>query len=106
MIGAVITILVLFLMVKVFEKDRDDLDTFQLATVAVLPVLCIIVVRITLAFVYPNPTLTMLLPPILMVGLTFALLWKHLEIPALRSATYTIVVIVVNVGLEIFLAPD
>ena len=39
MIGAFITFLVLFGLIKVFEKSRDDLDNFAIATVAIVPIL-------------------------------------------------------------------
>jgi hypothetical protein len=103
MIGAFVTFLVLFGLVKTFERKRDDLDNFNIATVAVVPVLSVILVRIVLSFVYPDPTLMALLPAAALIGLTFGLLWKNLDIPVGRSVIYTIVVLVVNEVLAFFL---
>ena len=105
MLGAIITIFVLFGMVRLLEKDRDDIDTFQLATVAVVPSLCVILYRVVVGLILPDPILMTIVPPILLIALTFGLLWKHLEIPLGRSVLYTVVVIVVNIGLGWLLAP-
>lgn len=98
MLGALLTFLVLVALVKIFERKRDDLDNFSIATVAVVPVLSVIAVRVTLGMLYPNPVLILLVPLIVLIGMTFFLLWKHLDIPASRSAAYTFAVILVNEG--------
>lgn len=98
MLGALLTFLVLFALIKIFERNRDDLDNFSIATVAVVPVLSVIAVRVTLGMLYPNPLLLLLLPVVILIGMTYFLLWKHLDIPAGRSATYTIAVLLVNEG--------
>lgn len=99
MIGALLTFIVLFALIKVFERERDDLDNFSIATVAVVPVLSVIAVRVILGFLYPNPTLMFLLPIVVLIGMTFYLLWKNLEIPFGRSAMYTVVVLLMNEGI-------
>lgn len=104
MIGAFVTFLVVFALIKVFERNRDDLDNFNIATVAVVPVITVILVRIGLGFLYPDPTLMLLLPALVLIGMTFGLLWKNLDIPAGRSAAYTVVVLLVNEGLGLLLA--
>lgn len=104
MIGALLAFLVLFALVKVFERSREDLDNFNIATVAVVPLLSVVLVRVVLAFVYPNPTLALILPPIVLIGMTFFLLWKNLELPAARSALYTLAVVFVNEALGYVLA--
>lgn len=106
MVGAFITFLVLFGLVKTFERKRDDLDNFNIATVAVVPVLSVIVVSVVLGFLYPNPTLMLSLPPVVLIGMTFFLLWKNLEIPIGRSIVYTIVVLAVNETLGYLLSQE
>jgi nitrate reductase NapE component len=96
MVGAIITFFVLFGLIKTFERKRDDLDNFNIATVAIVPILSVILVSGALAFFYPNPTLQVFLPPLVLIGTTFALLWKNLEIPVGRSIGYTVAVVVVN----------
>lgn len=44
MLGALLTFLVLFALIKVFERKRDDLDNFNIGTVADVPVLSVIAV--------------------------------------------------------------
>ncbi len=104
MIGAFLTFLVLFGLIKIFERSRDDLDNFNIATVAVVPILAVVLVRILLGFLYPNPIVMMILPPIVLIGLTFGLLWKNLEISVGRSIFYTVAVVIVNDTLAYFLA--
>ena len=103
MLGALLTFLVLFTLIKIFERKRDDLDNFSVATVAVVPVLSIIAVRVTLGMLYPNPLLMLLLPVVILIGMTYFLLWKHLDIPGGRSAMYTIAVLLVNEGVGFLL---
>ena len=103
MIGALITVIVLFGAIKVFDRDRDDLDTFAIATVAVVPVLIVVLLRIALGMFFPDPTLAIVLPPIVLIGATFGILWKHLEFPVGRSILYTVLVLLVNEGLAFLL---
>ena len=102
MIGVFITFLVLFGMIKIFERKRDDLDNFNIATVAIVPVLCAVLVRVALGFLVPDAELLLLLPGLVLIGTTFGLLWKNLEIPLGRSMIYTVVVAIVN-EVQVFL---
>lgn len=105
MVGAFITFLVLFGLIKVFERKRDDLDNFNIVTVAIVPVLSAVLTQIGLGFLYPDPTLLRFTPPVVLIGTTFLLLWKNLEIPLGKSFAYTAIVTLVNEGLAWFLAP-
>ena len=105
MIGAFITFLVLFGLIKIFERKRDDLDNFNIVTVAIVPILSAILTQIALGFLYPNETLLRYAPPLVLIGATFLLLWKNPEIPIGKSAAYTAVVVAVNEGLAFLLAP-
>ena len=103
MINALVAFIVLFGAIKLCERQRDDLDNFAIATAAVVPVLIVFLLRIVLALTFPDPTLTTVLPPIVLIGATFGLLWKNLEIPAGRAALYTVLVVLVNDGLGFLL---
>ena len=103
MIGAFVTFLVLFGLIKLFERKRDDLDNFNIAVVAIVPVIAVALARFALALVLPDLLLAMIVSSALLIGVTFGLLWKNLGIPAGRSAAYTVVVVLVNEGLGLLL---
>ena len=103
MISILVTFVVLFGMIKVFERDRDDLDSFQVATVAIVPVLIVVLLRAGLALLLPIPVVVTLLPPIVLIAATFLLLYKNLEIPLGNSIAYTVAVVIVNETLAYFL---
>lgn len=105
MFGALITFFVLFGLIKVFERNRDDLDSFQVAMVAIVPILVVVIVGVTLGLLYPQPILMMVLPPLALIGVTFFLLYKNFEIPLSRSIVYTVVVVLVNEALSLVLSP-
>jgi len=104
MLGALITFLVLFGLIKIFERSRDDLDGFQIGTVAIIPILVVVVIQVVLGLLYPQPILMLVLPPLVLIGLTFFLLYKHLEIPVGRSVAYTVTVVIVNQVLAVIFA--
>ena len=104
MFGAFLTFLVLFGLIKTFERKRDDLDNFNIATVAIVPIIAFVLVASALGIFYPDPTLQLVLPPLVLIGTTFLLLWKNLEIPVGRSIGYTIAVVVVNEAIGYLLA--
>ncbi len=104
MIGALLTFALLFGLIKIFERERDDLDGFAIGTVAVVPILALILVNIALAFTIPESGFALFLPSIVLVALTFGLLWKQLDIPAARSAGYTTAVVAFNIVLGFFFA--
>lgn len=104
MIGVFLTFLLLFGLIKVFERKRDDLDTFNVAVVAIVPVIAAVLVRIALGLLVPGAGLFLLVPPLVLIGTTFGLLWKNLDIPIGRSIAYTIVVAIFNEGQAYFLA--
>ena len=90
MLGALFTFLVLFGLIKVFERGREDLDSGQVAMVAIVPVL------VVLGLLYPDPLLLLILPALALLGVTFVLLHKNLEIPVGRSIGYTLAAFVAN----------
>ena len=103
MLGALITFAVLFGLITIFERDRDDLDNFQISMVAVVPIIVVVLIRVVLGLVYPQPILMIALPPLALIGVTFLLLCKNLEIPVGRSIGYTVAVVIVNEALGFIL---
>ena len=103
MLGALITFAVLFGLITIFERDRDDLDNFQISMVAVVPIIVVVLIRVVLGLVYPQPILMIALPQLALIGVTFLLLYKNLEIPVGRSIGYTVAVVIVNEALGFIL---
>lgn len=96
MLVALITFAVLFGLIRIFERKRDDLDGFDIGMVAIVPVLVVVIIRVLVEFFFPDPLLVRVLPPVALIGFTFVLLFKHLEIPPGRSIVYTLTVVMVN----------
>ena len=103
MLGIFLAFAVLFVLIKVFEKSRDDLDNFNIATVAIVPVLVVFLTNIALASMEAEGLLLLVVPATVLVLTTFLLLWKNLEIPAGRSALYTVAVLLANEAFALLL---
>ena len=71
--------------------------------VALVPVLVVVIVQVVIGFFFPDPLLMRVLPPLALIGFTFVLLFKHLEIPIVRSIAYTLAVVTVNTVMAIIL---
>ena len=102
-IQVLVTFLVLFGLVRLAERERDDLGAFQIGMVAVVPILAVVIILVVLGLVYPQPLLLTVLPPLALIAITFLLLNKNLEIPVGRSIAYTAAVVVANQLLVFFL---
>jgi hypothetical protein len=103
MIGALITFLVLYGLLYGLERQRTEVDGFSIATVACVPVLLTVFVTIILGMFYRRPLALAVVPLATLLVATFLLLRKMMELPAGRSAAYTAVVFVLNVGLSLLL---
>jgi hypothetical protein len=103
MLVALITFSVLFGLVRIFERKRDDLDGFDIGMVALVPVLVVVIVQVVISFFFSDPLLMRVLPPLALIGFTFVLLFRHLEIPIIRSIAYTLAVVTVNTVMAIML---
>ncbi len=104
MLGALITFVVLFGLIKIFERSRDDLDNFQIGMVAVVPILVVVIIQVVLGLLYPQPILMLALPPLALIGFTFFLLYKNLEVPIGRSIAYTVAIVIINEVLAVVFA--
>jgi hypothetical protein len=105
MIGLFLTVLLLFGLIKFFEKKRDDIETFNLITVAIVPAISSFLTLVAVGAFFPELPLLQFLPLAVLIATTFGLLWKHLEIPAGRSALYALAIVVLNIGLSLFVTP-
>ena len=103
MFAAFITFLVLVALIKIFERKRDDLDNFNVAMVAIVPVLVVFMVGFGMGMLVPDPGNLVFMLPAIQIALTFILLWKNLEIPVAKSLAYTITVVLVHQALGWFL---
>jgi len=106
MIGALVTFLVLYALLFWLERSRTEVDGFSIATVAAAPVMLAVVVKIALGFLFPHPLALAYLPLVAMLITTIILLLRMMELPAGRSAAYTVVVLVLNVGLSLILLQE
>lgn len=104
MLGALITFAVLFGLIRLFERKRDDLDGFDIGMVAIVPVLVVVIIQVVVGFFFPDPLLMRVLPPIALAGFTFVLLFKHLDIAPGRAIAYTLTVVAVNSVMAMMLA--
>ena len=104
MIAAFITFLVLYGLLYALERKRTEVDGFSIATVAGVPVLCVVLVSVVLGFAYPDPLLLATLPLATLLIATFLLLRKMMEMPVGRSLAYTGVVLVVHVAVSMLFA--
>jgi hypothetical protein len=100
MIGALVTFLVLYGLLYWLERNRTEVDAFSIGAVAVVPVLLVVLVSIGLAFLYPDPVALAVVPLLTLLVATFVLLLKIMRLSVGRSAAYTAVVLVLNVGLS------
>ena len=101
---AFVTFVVLVALVKIFERKRDDLDNFNIAIVAIIPVLVVFMGNFALRMLVPDPGNLLYILSAIQVGLTFILLWKNLEIPVARSLAYTITVVLIHEAIGWYLA--
>lgn len=92
MLGILISFAVLFALIKIFEKDRDDLDDYSVATAAIVPGLLGLLASIGLTAAEAEQMISLLVPAAVVVLATFFLLWKNLELSLGRSIAYTVAV--------------
>ena len=46
MIGAILSFVFLYALIFVFERKRDDLDAFSIATAVVVPTIVVVLIRV------------------------------------------------------------
>ena len=105
MLGVAVNFVVLYGIVWLFERKRSELDAGSIATAVIIPVIVLILFRVA-AYFLGLGVVGDISSPILYLLVTFFVLWKLLEIPVGRSATYSIALFVVNVGLAMVLIPE
>ncbi len=99
MIQAILTFAFLYGLIYFFERDRDDLDAFSIATAVVVPVIVTLFVQVGAALVGLGPWVGLIALATLAVA-TYLILAVHLEIKASHAIAYTAAVLVFNVLFE------
>ena len=101
MIFAVLQFGVLFLAIRTLEREREDLDSFSIATAVIVPLLTAALLSWGIALTAPQWPFLPLLPPTAGTLVALLVLWRHLEIPFPRALGYTGLVILTDLGVEL-----
>ena len=100
MLGGILIFLFLWGLIAIFERDRDDLDAFSIATAVIGPTVAVIVVRIASGLLGLG-LWAGLLELLALVVVTFLVLTMHLEVKRGRAIGYTVAVVVFNFALGV-----
>ena len=100
MILAVLQFGVLFLAIRTLEREREDLDSFSIATAVIVPLLTAALLSWWIALTAPQWPFVRLLPPTAGTLVALLVLWRHLELPLWRSLGYTGLLAVTALGLD------
>jgi hypothetical protein len=98
MIGAIFTFVLLYALIYLFERQRDDLDAFSIATAVVVPTILVLVVHFMLRFAGIDRWAGLVEILVLVVA-TYMVLTMSLAIRRARALTYTSVILVFNFAL-------
>ena len=96
MIGSIFTFLVLYILVKASEGNREDVSGLMIVTLALIPAMTIVVATGILRPIGLEPWVLICMRSVLLVGVTFGLLWKFLGIPVGRSLAFSIITLLVS----------
>ena len=91
-----LTFLFLFALIYVFDRKRDDLDAFSIATAAVVPTIVVFLFRMAAGFLEFGVWASFAELGLLVVA-TYLVLNLNLEFSAGRSAAYTAAVLVFDI---------
>ena len=106
MIGAILIFVFLYALIYFFERKRDDLDAFSIATAVVVPTIVVVLIRVGGYFLGLGPW-TELLAIVGLIAATYLVLAKNLDIKPSRAAGYTAAVFAFNLLLWIgFVIPS
>jgi len=98
MIGAVFTFVLLYALIYLFERQRDDLDAFAIAGAVVVPLILVIVVHFALR-IAGIERWTGLIEILVLVVATYLVLTMNLAIRRTRALAYTTAILVFNFAL-------
>ncbi len=100
MVGAILTFIFLYGLIYFFERDRDDLDGFTIATAVVVPTIIMIFVQIGAGLLGLGQWAGLISLAALVVA-TYLVLAIHLEIKRGHAIAYTAAVVVFNILLGV-----
>ncbi len=100
MISAILTFAFLYGLISFFERDRDDLDAFSIATAVVVPVIVTIFVQIGAGLIGLAQWADLIGLGTLAIA-TYLILAIHLEIKASHAIAYTFAVLAFKVLVEL-----
>lgn len=95
MIGAIFTFVLLYALFYMFERQRDDLDAFSIATAVIVPAVLVFIVHFALQFAGVT-TWSGLIEILVLVVATYLVLTMSLGIRRARALAYTSVILVFN----------
>ena len=95
MIGAVFTFVLLYALIFLFERQRDDLDAFAIAGAVVVPLILVLIVHFALPFAGIERW-TGLIEILVLVFATYLVLTMNLAIRRTRALAYTTAILVFN----------
>ncbi len=96
MISFFFTFLVLYILLKASESNREDVSGFMIVSLALIPALAVIVLTGVLRPVGLEPVVLIGIRAVFLGALTFGLLWKFLGMPVGRSLMFAAIVIFVS----------
>ncbi len=98
MIGAIFTFVLLWALIFLFERNRDDLDAFSIAAAVIVPTILVFVVHMGLRFAGVDRW-SGLIEILVLVVATYLALTMNLAIRRTRALAYTSAVLVFNFAL-------
>lgn len=105
MIGAIFTFVLLWALILLFERHRDDLDGFSIAAAVIVPTILVLAVHFGLRFAGIDRW-NGLIEIVVLIVATYLVLTMNLAIRRTRALAYTSAVLVFNFalgeGMEIF----
>jgi hypothetical protein len=92
----------IYSIVWLFERKRTDMNDFSPAEVMIVPCVVLLVPAL-LGFFMRLPVWVRLIATVLFVASSYWMFWKKLPTSRMRAASYSILLLVVNIALEMLL---
>ena len=108
MIGPIFTFLVLYILIKASEGNREDVSGLMIVILALIPAVSVIVATGLLRPVGLEPWVLICLRSVLLAGITLGLLWKFLGVPVGRSLAFSAATVLVSEtpGFMVYVWPE
>jgi hypothetical protein len=98
----VINCLALYGLIRLFERNRSEIDGFDIALAAIAPVIVLLLARGVMVLFHLGAWANYA-ALIVFTGAIVLILWKMAKIPLKRSFVYALVILVLNVTLSLVL---